>query len=249
LTGALLADERTRRLAAVLDDSNDAVITHDFAGNMITWNRGAEKIYGYSEIEALQMKLDLLIPENSIAMSRSQWERIRQGERVDSWESQRRAKDGRILDVWVAATVLRDAAGRPIAVAKTERDITERKRLELEIVEIASLEQRRIGQDLHDSVGQELAALGIWSRDCNEAKRNFGVFCGACSRSRSIPRGSWPRYRTCQTELNRMARWSACLIAATRFRSRTTSPRRISISSPKKPSKTPSDMLNPSRSA
>jgi len=122
------ADEQARRLAAVLRDSNDAVAVHDFDGKFTAWNRGAEQMFGYSEAEALQMNAEQMIPEELRAKIRSYWKQLRRGERVNSWESQRRTKDGRILDVWVTGTALKDERGRPIAIAKTERDITEQKR-------------------------------------------------------------------------------------------------------------------------
>jgi two-component system, chemotaxis family, CheB/CheR fusion protein len=122
------SDEQAMRLAAVLLDSNDAVCVHDFDGRISAWNRGAEEMLGYVEAEAFQMNEDQMIPEDLRARSHSLWEQLRRGERVNSWESQRRTKDGRILDVWVTATALKDATGRPIAIAKTERDITEQKR-------------------------------------------------------------------------------------------------------------------------
>ena len=102
---------------------------------------------------------------------RSHWERLRQGGRIDSWESQRISKDGRTLEVLITATVLKDDSGRPVAIAKTARDMTERKRLEREVVESASLEQRRIGQELHDSVGQELTALSMLAGDLAQTLR------------------------------------------------------------------------------
>jgi PAS domain S-box-containing protein len=125
-------------------------------------------MYGFSEAEALQMNIEQMIPEELRFEVRATWERFRQGERIASWETQRRTKGGLIIDVWVTATALRDATGRPVAVAKTDRDITKRKELEREVVEIASLEQRRIGNDLHDSVGQELTALSILAGDLAE---------------------------------------------------------------------------------
>jgi two-component system CheB/CheR fusion protein len=165
------ADEQARRLAAVMRDSNDAVILHDFDGKIISWNHGAEQILGYGGVEASQMNIDQITPEELRARSHAQWERLRQGERVDSWESQRRTKGGRMLDVWVTLTALKDEMGRPVAIVKTERDITGRKQLEREVVEIASQEQRRIGEDLHDSVGQELTALNILAGDLAETLR------------------------------------------------------------------------------
>ncbi len=128
VTQARQADEQSRRLAAVLLDSNDAVAVHDFDGKLSAWNRGAEQMFGYSEAEALEMNVEQMIPETLLGGVRSRWEQLRRGERVDSWETQRRTRDGRLLDVFVTATVLKDEMGRPVAIAKTERDITEQKR-------------------------------------------------------------------------------------------------------------------------
>jgi two-component system, chemotaxis family, CheB/CheR fusion protein len=125
------ADEQQRRLATVLLDSNDAVSVHDFDGKITAWNRGAEQLLGYREAEALQMNVEQIVPAESRAEIRSCWEPVRRGERVNSWEARRRTKDGRILDVWVTATALKDETGRPVAIAKTERDITEQKRVQV----------------------------------------------------------------------------------------------------------------------
>jgi two-component system, chemotaxis family, CheB/CheR fusion protein len=126
-------DEQARRMAAVLMDSNDAVTVHNFDGRISAWNRGAQHMLGYSEAEALYMNVDQMIPEEWQAKSHAQWERLRRGERVESWETQRRTKDGRILDVSVTATALKDESGRPVAIAKTKRDITEQKRAQDEL--------------------------------------------------------------------------------------------------------------------
>ena len=87
--------------------------------------------------------------------------RLRRGERVDSLETRRLAKDGRIIDVLLTGTPVKDEGGEIIAMALTEHDVTERKALEKEVLEIAAGEQRRIGHDLHDTVGQEMTALGL----------------------------------------------------------------------------------------
>jgi len=123
------ADKQAMQLAAVLRDSNDAVIVHDFDGKITAWNRGAELMTGYTEAEALQMNSQQMIPEDEHDRIRPYWEQLRRGERVNPWESQRKTKDGRILDVCVTATALRDEAGRPVAIVKTARDITEQKRI------------------------------------------------------------------------------------------------------------------------
>jgi signal transduction histidine kinase len=96
---------------------------------------------------------------------------LRRGERVDSWESQRRTKKGRILDVWVTGTALKDESGLLVAIAKTERDITEQKRAQASLFDIADEERRLIGEELHDSVGQELTALNMLAGDLAEIVR------------------------------------------------------------------------------
>ena len=74
------ADERERRLAAVLLDSNDALTVHDFAGKITAWNRGAERMFGYSEAEALQMNVAQLLPEESLGQIQDYWEQLATGQ-------------------------------------------------------------------------------------------------------------------------------------------------------------------------
>ena len=123
-------EERLRRLATVLIDSNDAITLLDLTGRIVAWNRGAERMYGWTEAEALQMNVRELVPKAKIKEMDSFLESIRAGEVVESFETQRMTKDDRLLDVWVTVTKLVDEVGRPVAIAKTERDITDRKRAE-----------------------------------------------------------------------------------------------------------------------
>jgi hypothetical protein len=122
-----------RRLATVLRDSNDAVTMQDLEGNILAWNRGAERMYGFSEAEALTMNIEMLVPDRERESARGFLAAIRRGDVVKSLEVQRQTKDGRVLDVWLTTTKLVDDRGRPIAVATTERDITERKRAERDL--------------------------------------------------------------------------------------------------------------------
>jgi two-component system CheB/CheR fusion protein len=112
------AAERLRRLATVLLDSNDAVTVLDFEGRITAWNRGAERMYGYSEAEALQMNVEQMVPQELRSEVHDLVERQRRGGGVDSWETRRVGKDGRLVDVWLTATALKDEAGKPTAVAK-----------------------------------------------------------------------------------------------------------------------------------
>jgi two-component system CheB/CheR fusion protein len=122
------AEADAQRLAAVVRDSNDAVSVYDLEGRIIAWNRGAERMYGWSEHEALGLNLRSLVPEAERTQALAFVQRLLQGETVDSFEVKRLCKDGRELEVWLTATAIRDAAQRITAVATTERDITERKR-------------------------------------------------------------------------------------------------------------------------
>lgn len=119
-------------LAAVLRDSNDAVTLLDLQGHILGWNRGAERMYGYSEAEALGMSAEVLAPDENRSQVRELLRALVAGADVPSLEVRRLTKSGQVLDVWVTVTRLVDERGVPTAVAITERDVTERKRAEAE---------------------------------------------------------------------------------------------------------------------
>ena len=128
ITDRIRVEADVRRLAAVLRDSNDAVLVHDLDGRITAWNRGAEQMYGYTEAEALGMNLRNIVPESRRAESLAHIQSLIRGEHIDALETQRLTKDKRTLDVWLNATWLTDEAGKRVAVATTERNITERKK-------------------------------------------------------------------------------------------------------------------------
>jgi len=121
-------ENRTRRMATVVRDSNDAITIQDFEGRITAWNRGAELMYGYGEEEALQMSIGRLTASGKVEEQNDFTRRLLAGEKISSFETQRVTKDGRLLDVWLTVTKLVDDAGKVIGIASTERDITERKR-------------------------------------------------------------------------------------------------------------------------
>ena len=128
ITGRKREEENLRRLATVVRDSNDAITIQDFAGGITAWNHGAEQMYGYSEKEALLMNIERLTAPGKVAEQKEFIRRLIEGEAITSFETQRVTKDGRILDVWMTVTKLMDGTGKPIGLASTERDISERKR-------------------------------------------------------------------------------------------------------------------------
>jgi two-component system CheB/CheR fusion protein len=115
--------DKIRRLATVLEDSNDAVTVLDLKGNVLAWNKGAQQMYGWIEQEALKMNIRELVPEDKLNELKSFIEKIVRGEPGKSFKSQRRTKAGKILDVWLTGTALKDESGRPIEIATTERDL------------------------------------------------------------------------------------------------------------------------------
>ena len=119
-----------RRMATVMQDSNDAITIQDFEGRITAWNRGAELMYGFSEAEALLMNIELLTAPDKIAEQKDFIRRLIAGEAITSFETQRVTKDGRVLDVWMTVTKLMDDAGNPVGLASTERDITGRLLME-----------------------------------------------------------------------------------------------------------------------
>src|SRR5215471_1048276 len=124
------AENIRQRLATIVLQSNDAIISQDLEGNILTWNRSAERLYGYSEAEALKMNIAATVPEEGSEML-AHLDAARHGRQAPPVEVKRRAKDGRILDVWwTAAPLFED--GRQVGIVTTARDITERKKLERE---------------------------------------------------------------------------------------------------------------------
>jgi two-component system CheB/CheR fusion protein len=162
-------------MPTVLEDSNDAVIFHDLDGTITAWNRGAERMYGYVQAEAPGMNIRTIVPKAKMVEALACWERLAGGEAVDSFETQRITMGGRVLDVWLTMTALRDEAGRPVGIVATERDITDRKegerqlreeqqqlrRLTSELSLAEERERRRIAAHLHDQIGGTLAAAKI----------------------------------------------------------------------------------------
>jgi len=124
------AEAELRRLATIVTDSNDAITVVDMDGRITAWNKGAEDTYGYRKDEALGMDVFKIVPEDKKQETLDVIGKIKINETVGSFETKRLAKDGRVLDVWLTVTKLADDEGNAVALATTERDITEKKRLE-----------------------------------------------------------------------------------------------------------------------
>jgi PAS domain S-box-containing protein len=117
------------RLAAIVESSDDAIISIDMEGIITSWNRGAERLYGYGAAEVVGRPVAVLIPEDHIDDSPAIMQRLRRGERVEHYETVRLARDGRRIDVSLTVSPVRNAEGRIVGASKIARDISERKRL------------------------------------------------------------------------------------------------------------------------
>ena len=149
----------TRRLAAIVESSDDAIVSKSLDGVIVSWNAGAQRIYGYTAAEAVGQPITMLCaPEHREDIFRS-LERVQSGIHIEHFETTRIRKDGRQIDISLSISPIKGASGEVIGASAIARDITERKSLQREILEIAALEQRRIGQELHDGIGQELTGL------------------------------------------------------------------------------------------
>ena len=112
-----------RRLATVVRDSNDAITVQDLKGNITEWNKGAEKMYGYSAKQALKMNVLDMVPEHKRKEASAFVKKIQEQD-VESFKTQRLTKDGKTVDVWLTVTRLVDEDGKVVAIATTERDIS-----------------------------------------------------------------------------------------------------------------------------
>src|SRR5262245_23645716 len=115
------------RLGAIVETSDDAIISTDLSGILTSWNRGAEQLYGYAAEEVMGRPVTILMPPEERDEEPRILERIRRGERISPYETVRRHKDGRLVEVSLTVSPLQDASGKIVGASKISRDITERK--------------------------------------------------------------------------------------------------------------------------
>jgi PAS domain S-box-containing protein len=177
------AEERKAKLAAIVESSDDAIISKDLNGIITTWNTGAERIFGYAAREVIGQSVTILVPPDRVDELRGILERIRRGERIDHFETVRRRKDGTLLDVSLTVSPIIDESGNVVGASKVARDISERKRAENalrekdEALEMARTELERVAR---------LTTLGEMTTSiAHEVSQPLGAMvasAGACAR-------------------------------------------------------------------
>jgi PAS domain S-box-containing protein len=167
LTERQRSEEARARLAAIVDSSDDAIVSKTLEGFITSWNRGAERIFGYTAAEAVGQHITLIIPVERRAEEDGVLARLRRGEKVDHFETVRQAKDGRKIDISLTVSPVRNAEGRIIGASKVARDITERKRTEAALQQAhATLEQRVLERTALLALMQDI------TKAANEAPRS-----------------------------------------------------------------------------
>ena len=124
------AAEDQARLAAIVDSSEDAIISKNLEGIVTSWNEGARRLFGYSAQEMLGQSVSRIIPVERAEEEAQILARLRRGERLEHYETVRQHKDGQLIDVFLTISPVRDGSGRIIGASKIARDITEQKKAE-----------------------------------------------------------------------------------------------------------------------
>jgi two-component system, LuxR family, sensor kinase FixL len=129
------AEAANDRLAAIVSSSNDAILGKTLDGIITDWNRGAEEIFGYTAEEIVGRSVAVLVPAGEEDDTPAILARIKRGERIERYETRRQRKDGRIIDVSLIVSPVRDRAGRLLGASKVVRDISESKRAQAELMQ------------------------------------------------------------------------------------------------------------------
>jgi len=202
--------ERTNGLlAAIVDSSDDAIVSKSLDGIITSWNKGAEQLFGYSAKEAIGQNIRLIVPQDRHHEEATILTLLARGERVDHFETVRVRKDGSMLDISVAISPVKDAAGAVIGASKVARDITERKRAAR-----AQAEQARLLDLSTDAIFVRDMAdrITYWSKGASEL---YGYTCDeALGRvTHELLRTVFPEpLENVRAQLDRADRWTGELV-------------------------------------
>jgi PAS domain S-box-containing protein len=157
-------DDSQQMLSAIVESSDDAIISKDLDGFIRSWNKGAERLYGYSEAEAIGEPVTMLMPDDRRNEEPGILERIRNGERIDHYETVRVRKDGTKISISLTVSPVRDSTGRVIGASKIARDISERKESQRRILMLM--------REVNHRVKNQYAVILSMIRETSKRSRN-----------------------------------------------------------------------------
>lgn len=160
-TMELDARKNEELLSNTLKSISDAVIGVDLDGSIISWNSGAEDIFGYDKKEIRGKNISILTPPFYPNELPDVFHRVCSGIEVNHYETVRQRKDGEIIHISLKINPISTSLNTVSSLSLIARDITAKKRLELEILEASERERKKIGKDLHDSLGQNLTGISL----------------------------------------------------------------------------------------
>ena len=147
-------------LAAIVDSSDDVIVSKTLEGRITSWNRAAERLFGWSAEEAIGQSITLIIPRDRLPEEEDVLARLRRGERIDHFETIRVTKDGRLVEVSITVSPVRDASGTIVGASKIARDITARRAAERELSTTAR--RMEVLYRLADSVARAKALSDVY---------------------------------------------------------------------------------------
>ena len=151
ITERRAAEQVHARLAAIIDSSDDAIISKTLDGFIVTWNAAAERLLGYKAVEVVGRPITVVVPPERSEEEPRILQQLQRGERVDHFETVRLAKDGSRIDVSLTISPVKDAEGRIVGASKIIRDIRDRKRSE-QALKQSEVRYRRLFESAHDGV-------------------------------------------------------------------------------------------------
>src|SRR5438445_817216 len=123
-------DDLRGHFAAIVDSADEAIVTKTLDGIITSWNRAAERIFGWTAAEAIGRHITLIIPRERHTEEDEVLARIRRGEKIDHFETVRVTKDGQLLNISLTGSPVKDGTGRIVGASQIARDVTDRRRLE-----------------------------------------------------------------------------------------------------------------------
>ncbi len=197
------AESVQARLAAIVESSDDAIISKTLQGVITSWNFGAERIFGYTAAEAVGQPVTILFPPELVDEEKHILARLAAGERLAHYETIRVAKNGQHIPISLTISPMKDPSGQVIGASKIARDITKQKEAEIRERELAAINERhRLARDLHDAVSQVLFSANViaeslprlWSRSPEKALEQVSLL-------HQLTRGAAAEMRTLLLEL------------------------------------------------